>query len=729
MRGLRQNGKQSGSALQQQGKSRRHRQRGLGARHLLQLLVLLAAQQGFSLVEGKSLSRFILQPAAVVVGTLLAPQPAQAQTPTTSLTAIAGNGKVTLSWTAENVGATYSGPPPCTNYAWSKWQYKQKTGSGTFGSPIDISTTRSTRSHEVTGLMNGTVYEFIVQARYDCTTADTFILVGLSGETPATPTTKIITLSTASTTITEGDSNKDVSITVTLSEAAPEGGMIVYLEPGDAGTVVVPDDLTCTNNLPAGTDVCFVDAEVTFAEGDTQKTATIRILGDTTDERDETLVIYGSAGDGDGSSTLEEWSVQLLTITITDDDSTDPGVTISKSALTVAEGASTTYTVKLNTEPGGNVTVTPTSSDTGAATVSGALNFTTGNWETAQTVTVTGEADTDTSNESVPVSHGVTGYGSVTSGPNLTVTVTDTTVAAPVLTTATSTGGHVGIVWTHSGRLLSSGSRFFYWEVSYRPKGGTWINETPSGTASQRRVNNVGSDLPDGMLVEVRIRARGEKSGGSLLRPGSVVYGPWSNVREVTVQNSDDSDDLLTFSSSSVTVGVGATSTYTVAMDDDYYGVGVVSVSSSDTNKATVSPSTLTFTTSTYNTAQTVTVTGVATGGSPQINHSFRLTGATADAIPDAGSVGVTVNNKTITLSADSTTIEEGDSGRKDVTITVRLGEAAPSNNFNINFSLDSASTGTATTNSFSSQCANPVPADADIVLESVRWNSAGCFI
>ena len=282
----------------------------------------------------------------VVVGTLLVPQPAQAQTPTTTLTTIAGNGKVTLSWTAENVGATYSGPPPCTNYAWSKWQYKQKTGSGTFGSPIDISTTRSTRSHEVTGLMNGTVYEFIVQARYDCTTADTFILVGLSDATTATPTTKIITLSTASTTITEGDSNKDVSITVTLSEAAPEGGMIVYLEPGDAGTVVVPDDLTCTNNLPAGTDVCFVDAnaEVAFAEGDTQKTATIRILGDTTDERDETLMILGSAGAGDGSSTLDEWSVQPLTITITDDDGAIVAPVLTGATSTTSQQINFTWT-------------------------------------------------------------------------------------------------------------------------------------------------------------------------------------------------------------------------------------------------------------------------------------------------------------------------------------------------------------------------------------------------
>ena len=68
--------------------------------HLLRLLVLLMAQQGFSMVEGKSLSllgRAILQPAAVAVGTLLAPQPAQAQSVIT-LTATTGDGQVTLNW-------------------------------------------------------------------------------------------------------------------------------------------------------------------------------------------------------------------------------------------------------------------------------------------------------------------------------------------------------------------------------------------------------------------------------------------------------------------------------------------------------------------------------------------------------------------------------------------------------------------------------------------------------
>ena len=533
-----------------------------------------------------------------------------------------------------------------------------------------------------------------------------------------------LTSDQANNRITEGDSGtKDVVLTVTLSEPAPAGGVRVSVPWLNSGTTATsnsngidPCNPSAIGN--ANMDWCRTSGNtaVTIAEGQTQGTVTVKIVGDIRDESDETIIYTASGASG--------WTVaNTLTLTIVDDDG--PGVTISEEMLTVAEGASTTYTVKLNTEPGGNVTVTPTSSDTGAATVSGALNFTTGNWETAQTVTVTGAADTDTTNESVTVSHGVTGYGSVTSGPNLTVTVTDTTVAAPVLTGVTKSvsSGNEGITvtWTHSGRLLRSGSTFHYWQLSTRMKGGTWSNEsTPSttGTLSLRSLFSNKGSLPDGTVLQVRLRARGTSGDG-----------PWSNVREITFTNTDDDYKALVFSDSSVTVGVGATSTYTVVIDDDYSFGGVVSVSSSDTNKATVSPSKLTFTTSTTTTAQTVTVTGVATGGSPQINHSFRLTGATADAIPDAGSVGVTVNNKTITLSADSTTIEEGDSGRKDVTITLRLGEGAPSNNFAVGFSLDAASTGKATTDPLSSKCANPVPADADMCWSQyVGHGSAGSF-
>ena len=47
----------------------------------------------------------------------------------------------------------------------------------------------------------------------------------------------------------------------------------------------------------------------------------------------------------------------------------------------------------LNAQPDSNVVLSVTSSDAGEATVTGTVTFTSENWDTAQTVTVTGVDD------------------------------------------------------------------------------------------------------------------------------------------------------------------------------------------------------------------------------------------------------------------------------------------------------------------------------------------------
>ena len=102
-----------------------------------------------------------------------------------------------------------------------------------------------------------------------------------------------------------------------------------------------------------------------------------------------TYIVTDSDGNTDaGDSDALTFSVTVAPVVIT------PAVMVSPTTLAVGEGGSGTYSIVLTTEPvGGNVTVTP-SSDTNAVTVTpaGGLVFTTGNWDTAQTVTVTGTA-------------------------------------------------------------------------------------------------------------------------------------------------------------------------------------------------------------------------------------------------------------------------------------------------------------------------------------------------
>ena len=74
-------------------------------------------------------------------------------------------------------------------------------------------------------------------------------------------------------------------------------------------------------------------------------------------------------------------SAASVAVTVTDNDT--PGVTLSKDSLTVDEGSTGTYTVKLDTEPTGNVTVTindPTD-NTDVTTDPATLTFTPQNWQ------------------------------------------------------------------------------------------------------------------------------------------------------------------------------------------------------------------------------------------------------------------------------------------------------------------------------------------------------------
>ena len=80
----------------------------------------------------------------------------------------------------------------------------------------------------------------------------------------------------------------------------------------------------------------------------------------------------------------------------------------------------------------------------------------------------------------------------------------------------------------------------------------------------------------------------------------------------VAVRVTDDDAGALSVSERSVTVSeAGGTATYAVALTARPTGDVTVTAASSDTTAATVSPKTLTFTEEDWNTARTVTVTGV----------------------------------------------------------------------------------------------------------------------
>ena len=204
-----------------------------------------------------------------------------------------------------------------------------------------------------------------------------------------------------------------------LKLAVDEGGSATYrvrLDRRPSGTVKV----TATSG--AGDTATVAPGTLTFVAANwrTQQTVTVRGLADTDLDDDTVTITHGVSGYSGVTS------VAPVKVTVTDTGTGTDGVVVAPLSLTIGEEGSASYGVRLDTRPGGKVTVTPASGDPGAATVMPVtLTFAAANWKTEQTVTVSGVADTDADDEDLQVTHQVSGYRGVTTADPVTVEVTD----------------------------------------------------------------------------------------------------------------------------------------------------------------------------------------------------------------------------------------------------------------------------------------------------------------
>lgn len=302
-------------------------------------------------------------------------------------------------------------------------------------------------------------------------------------------------------------------------------------------------------------------------------------------------------------------STQSVVITVT--DVAEHGITVSKSSMGVGEAGTNTYTLVLGLAPTANVVVTPASNNTNAATVSSALTFTTANWATPQTVTVTGVNDGNYINESVTVSHSVSSsdsdYNSISVGSVAVTIADDDTVGVTVSAISgntTETGGTA--TFTIVLNTLPTA------DVSV----GLTSNDTTEGTVSPSSVTfttgnwntaqtvtitGVNDDVDDGNIVYSIVTAAATSSDSD--------YNTL-NASDVSVTNADNDTVGITQSATSGTIDEGGSGTYTVVLDTQPTADVTVTISSNDTSAATVTSS-LTFTSANWSTPQTVTITGV----------------------------------------------------------------------------------------------------------------------
>ena len=141
---------------------------------------------------------------------------------------------------------------------------------------------------------------------------------------------------------------------------------------------------------------------------------------DDTDDESVDLTYTASGGGYDSVS-------EVRTVEVIDFNAASAAFSFGTRVTSLTEGGSAgTESVSLSQAPRGDVTVSVSSDDTDALTVSPAtLTFTRDNWSTSQDVTLTPVDDTDTVNESVSVSWTAAGGGFNSVTDTQTVSITD----------------------------------------------------------------------------------------------------------------------------------------------------------------------------------------------------------------------------------------------------------------------------------------------------------------
>ncbi|MEC7608367.1 MAG: hypothetical protein VX480_07435, partial [Actinomycetota bacterium] len=169
------------------------------------------------------------------------------------------------------------------------------------------------------------------------------------------------------------------NVSVVLN-AEPASDVVISVTSSDTGEVTAsPSALTFTSaNWNIAQTVTLTGANDDLVDGSQTSTVTFSVV--------------------DGSSDDDFDGVADQTVSVTTSDSDIAGFTVIESGgtTTVAEDGSSTddFTVVLDAQPTSDVVLSIVSADTGEVTVSPAtLTFTSGNWDSSQTVTVTGVDD------------------------------------------------------------------------------------------------------------------------------------------------------------------------------------------------------------------------------------------------------------------------------------------------------------------------------------------------
>ena len=503
-------------------------------------------------------------------------------------------------------------------------------------------------------------------------------------------------VSNASLTVTVTD-NDTRGVTVSrTSLTVNEGGMNTYTvvlktEPTANVTVTIVDPID-------NADVTAEPASLTFRTTDWDEAQTVMVSAaedaDSTQDR-ATVTHTVSGGDYDGVT------ADSVAVTVTDNDT--PGVTVTPPSLTVGEGSTGTYDVVLNTQPTGAVMVAISSNNPDVTVSSSPLTFTTTNWSTEQTVTVSAGLDADAANDMATLTHNPNGanYGSV-SNAILMVTVTDDDTAGLMLS-VTSLDVDEGGQNTYTVKLDTQPTTTVTVTVS--------SGDTGAATVDGSTLSFTTSNWNTAQTVTVRGVNDGDSTDETVTVTNTASGGEYAGVTaSVRVTVDDDDTPGITFTPAARTIREGATGTYDVKLNTAPTADVTVAISS-DNPDVTVNKSSLTFTTANYATNQRVTVTAGqdadAADGTANLTHR-----------PSGGGYG-TSQNKTFMV-----TVTDNDTARLDLSVTSLDVDEGGQKTYTVKLQTQPTTTVTVTVSSDDTGAATATVSGPTLIFTASNWDT-----
>ena len=450
------------------------------------------------------------------------------------------------------------------------------------------------------------------------------------------PVVPPLTLSVSPASVGEASGKRTATVTVSVDDAveADDGLPVTFTFGGTADRETDPD--------------YAMDHTVTILKTKTSAEKTLTVIDDAVAESDETITITAGATDYSDS--------EAVTVTIADDDV--PGVTVSEASLSITEGKSGTYQVKLDTQPTADVTITVASSDEGAVTVTPAsLTFTagtTGNWNTTQSVTVAAVHDDDDNDETVTITHtaksGDTNYDGINID-SVSVSVSD--------------DDEPGVTVTPTRLSITEGSSKSYRvKLKTRPSASVTVSmsssngdvRVPATPLTFTTATGATGGWDQFQSVTVRIAQDDNNTDES----GTITHVAASDdmdydeiaIASVSVSVSDDDDpppDCSLTSISDQTVKVDASKSLTLSSSNCGANPTYSARSSNANVRVSVDGSTLTITGVAVTTSPHPTVTVTVTGGGQSDTETFTVT------VKPPPCSGDSISNQTVNVGASKT--------------------------------------------------------------------------